>query len=327
MNKALGMIYGLALGDALGAPVEFLSLRVIREIYGLAGIQELPEPALFTDDTQMTLALAEALVASGDQDLEAIMAAVAKEFVAWLHSPESDRAPGASCLYGAQRLAAGVPWRESGKPDSKGCGAAMRVAPIGYLYRDDLPKLRQVAAATALCTHNHPAAVLGATAAAFLVKLALDGRPPEEFLPALKAEAQAQVPDFDLALQRLEQALQMPAPEAALHHIGQGWVAEEAVLAALYCFLQNPGDYLATIRMAANTSGDSDSLACIAGGLSGAYLGMAALPPGWVARIEKSAYLADLARRLAAAGEKLRRGGPGKPGGSPVNPPDSGDRK
>ena len=132
MEQVLGMIYGLALGDALGAPVEFWELKGIRERYGPNGIQELPTPALFTDDTQMTLAVAEALVAAGHQDLGAIMAAISQEFVAWLRSPENDRSPGGSCLYGARQLEAGVPWWKSGKPNSKGCGAAMRVAPIGY---------------------------------------------------------------------------------------------------------------------------------------------------------------------------------------------------
>jgi ADP-ribosylglycohydrolase len=260
----------------------------------------LPAPALFTDDTQMTLAVAEALIAAGHQDLGAIMAAISQEFVAWLHSPENNRSPGGSCLYGARQLEAGVPWWKSGKPNSKGCGAAMRVAPIGFFYQHDLPKLRQVAAASALATHHHPAAQLGAAAAAFLVKLALDGIPPEEMLPALELETHGQVQDFDQALDRLEAALEMTSPEAALAYIGEGWVAEEAVLLALYCFTKSPDDFLATIRRGANTQGDSDSIACIAGGISGAYLGIRALPPEWVERIEKSPHLADVAHRLAA---------------------------
>ena len=300
MEQVLGMMYGLALGDALGSPVEFWELKGIRERYGPDGIQELPAPALFTDDTQMTLAVAEALIAAGHQDLGAIMAAISQEFVAWLHSPENDRSPGGSCLYGARQLEAGVPWWKSGKPNSKGCGAAMRVAPIGFFYQHDLPKLRQVAAASALATHHHPAAQLGAVAAAFLVKLALDGIPPEEMLPALELETHGQVQDFDQALARLEAALEMTSPDAALAHIGEGWVAEEAVLMALYCFCKSPDDFLTTIRRGANTQGDSDSIACIAGGISGAYLGIRALPPEWVERIEKSPYLADVAHRLAA---------------------------
>jgi ADP-ribosylglycohydrolase len=305
MDHVLGMVYGIALGDALGWPAEPLSLEQIRRKYGPQGIQELPEPALFTDDTQMTLAVAEALIDAGDRDLEGLMAAVSRRFVDWLHNPESYRAPGASCLYGARQLERGIPWREAGKLNSKGCGAAMRVAPIGYLYQHDLPRLREVAAATALATHRHPAAELGAVGAAYLVKLALDQVPPADFLWLLKAETQGLVPDFDQALSRLEQGLEMSDPADALPHIGEGWVAEEAVLVSLYCFLKHPRDYLAAIRLAANTSGDSDSLAGITGGISGAYLGIQALPPAWVERIEKSAYLADVARRLAVKKAQL----------------------
>jgi ADP-ribosylglycohydrolase len=165
MDQVLGMIYGVALGDALGAPVEFWELKGIRERYGPAGILELPAPAWFTDDIQMTLAVAEALIDAGNQDLGAIMAAVSREFVAWSHAPELDQgAPGGACLYGAHQLEAGVPWWKSGKPNSKGCGAAMRVAPVGYLYQHHLAKLRQVAAATALATHHHPVAQVAAVA-------------------------------------------------------------------------------------------------------------------------------------------------------------------
>lgn len=301
MEQVLGMVYGLALGDALGAPVEFWELKGIRERYGPDGIQELPAPALFSDDTQMTLAVAEALIAAGHQDLGGIMEAISQEFVAWLRSPENDRSPGGACLYGARQLEAGVPWWKSGKPNSKGCGAAMRVAPIGFLYQHDLAKLRQVAAASALITHHHPAAQLGAVAAAFLAKLALDRVAPEEMLPALELETHGQVREFDQTLARLEEGLDMASPDAALAHIGEGWVAEEAVMLALYCFLKSPDDFLTTIRRGANTQGDSDSIACIAGGLSGAYLGLGALPAAWVARLEKTDYLADVAQRLAAA--------------------------
>jgi ADP-ribosylglycohydrolase len=300
MEQVLGMFYGLALGDALGAPVEFWDLKGIQERYGVGGIQEPPDPALFTDDTQMTLAVAEALIAAGHEDLGAIMSALSREFVAWLHSPENNRSPGGSCLYGARQLEAGVPWWRSGKPNSKGCGAAMRVAPIGYLYQHELSKLRRVAAASAMTTHHHPTAQLGAVAAAFLVKLALDRLPPEDLLPALKLEIHGQSMDFDQALARLDEALEMTSPDAALNHIGEGWVVEEAVLMALYCFLQSPDDFPATIRRGANTQGDSDSIASIAGGLSGAYLGIGALPAAWMARLEKSDYLADVAQRLAA---------------------------
>jgi ADP-ribosylglycohydrolase len=110
----------------------------------------------------------------------------------------------------------------------------MRVAPIGYLYQHDLPKLRQVAAASALATHHHPAAQLGAVAAAFLVKLALDRISPEDMLPALELENHSQAQDFDQTL--------VPGRgpgddlNVSWNHIGEGWVAEEAVLMAFIVF-------------------------------------------------------------------------------------------
>ena len=104
MDQVLGMLFGIALGDALGWPAEPLNLDQIKVRFGPQGIQELPEPALFTDDTQMTLAVAEALIDAGDQDLEGLLAAVSRRFVEWLHNPESSRGPGASCLYGARQL-------------------------------------------------------------------------------------------------------------------------------------------------------------------------------------------------------------------------------
>jgi ADP-ribosylglycohydrolase len=303
VEQALGMVYGLALGDALGWPVEFKSLREIHATHGSMGILELPEPALFTDDTQMTLAVAEALIEAGHQDLETFMATVCREFVAWLNSPENTRAPGKTCLEGCRQLEAGVPWRQSGKAGSKGCGAVMRVAPIGYFYQHDVSRLKEAAAATAISTHNHPTALVAAQAAAFLVKLALDQILPGFFLPRLKEEFQGQDQDFDQALGRLEHALRLIDLPVALAHIGPGWVADEAVLAGLYCFLMFPYDFRSAIRLAANTDGDSDSIACIAGSISGAYRGLSGLPQDWVKRLEKSAYLEDVGQRLAQTRE------------------------
>ncbi len=88
--------------------------------------------------------------------------------------------------------------------------------------------------------------------------------------------------------------------------LGEGWVGEEAVALALYCFLRYPEDYENVVIRGANTNGDSDSIACIGGSISGAYLGINAIPQRWVKRIEKADYLADLAERLAAKKEAIK---------------------
>src|SRR5688572_16232851 len=138
-TQAEAILFGLALGDALGYPTEFLRLNEgIRPRYGYQGIQEPPDPALYTDDTQMTIALTEGLLDAGlDADLDAQMNAVAKRFIEWKDSPENNRAPGNTCLIGVRRYESGISWRESGVAGSKGCGSAMRVATIGYFYQHD----------------------------------------------------------------------------------------------------------------------------------------------------------------------------------------------
>ena len=100
LEKVKGIIYGLAIGDALGAPTEFMSLDSIKAKYGSQGIRDFSAPALFTDDTQMSIAVAEALIRAGEPDIDSIMAAVRDEFIRWYHSPENNRAPGRTCLTG-----------------------------------------------------------------------------------------------------------------------------------------------------------------------------------------------------------------------------------
>ncbi|MBN1105481.1 MAG: ADP-ribosylglycohydrolase family protein, partial [Deltaproteobacteria bacterium] len=185
LDRTKGVIYGLAIGDALGAPTEFLTLDRIKATYGQGGIRDIPDPALFTDDTQMSIAIAEALIRAGEKDIDAIMEAVREEFIQWYHSPENNRAPGGTCLKGVANMETGTHWSKSGVARSKGCGSAMRSAPIGYLYQHDPDKLMEVAHATGICTHGHPAADAACIGAAYLVKLALDGVKPENMLQDL----------------------------------------------------------------------------------------------------------------------------------------------
>ncbi|NWF67627.1 MAG: ADP-ribosylglycohydrolase family protein [Chloroflexi bacterium] len=300
--EAQAIVFGLALGDALGWPTEFLKLHQIKARYGAAGIQQPPDPALFTDDTQMTIALTEGLLDAGvNAPLDTQMQAVSRRFIAWMHSPENDRAPGATCMAGVRRLESGMAWQEAGIVESKGCGSAMRVATIGYLYRQDSARLRAVAAASSALTHRHPAAVAAAVGAAYLVQLALNGSAPDEYLRRVLEFTDGMSDEFDMALYRVGHCLHWGSEEAALDHIGQGWTGDEAVALALYCVLRYPNDYAACVRRAANSNGDSDSIACIAGGIVGARLGLEAIPESWRARCEKGAYLAELARRMAAA--------------------------
>lgn len=296
------ILYGLALGDSLGKPTEFESINRIKALYGEDGIQELPDPALYTDDTQMTLALTEGLLDAGlDADIDTQMNAVGKRFVEWSHSPQNNRAPGLTCMKGVRRYDRGIPWRESGVVDSKGCGSAMRVATIGYLYQHDEDQLRRVALNSGIITHGHPTAIAASIGAAYLIKLALDDVPIEQWMANLIAFTDGLSDEFHQAILRVEHVLSWEDEVSALNHIGQGWVGEEAVALALYCVLKYPDNYLACIRRGANSDGDSDSIASISGGIMGAKLGLEAIPNDWRKRCENADYIDDIAHRMAKA--------------------------
>ena len=118
--------------------------------------------------------------------------------------------------------------------------------------------------------------------------------------------AAAECDELGRALLRVGHVLGWGDELAAMQHIGEGWVAEEAVALALYCVMRYPEDYVGAVRRGANSSGDSDSVACIAGGISGALLGLEAIPAEWIARCENRTYLADLSERLAVKRDTLQ---------------------
>jgi ADP-ribosylglycohydrolase len=303
-DRARAMLFGLALGDSLGWPVEFMGRPEILANYGRAGIQAPPDPALYTDDTQMSAAVAEALVEAGERDLDVLMGAVARNFIGWKRDPTTpQRAPGATSIRGVNALERGAPWREAGVRDSKGGGACMRVAPVGYFYQYEPGRLQSVARAQGVLTHRHPTSDAACMAAAYLVKLALEAVDPADYPQRVLKFVGGLAPEFDQAIERVPEVLAWADEEAALNHIGPtrggGWIAEEAVAMALYCVMRYPTDYVAAVRLGANISGDSDSVASIAGGILGARLGTSALPAEWIARLENRPYLQDLAERLA----------------------------
>ena len=233
------------------------------------------------------------------------MGELGRRFVEWYFGPENNRAPGEATGIGCTNLRDGLPWRTAGKEGSKGCGANMRVAPIG-LYFDDLDLVADVASDQALLTHRHPAASEGSAAAALLVALARRGETPEAAHAEVMKRCAGRSPDFDAVFSRVPASVSKPPGEVLVtlgktpHALGEGWVAEEAVASALYCWWRHPKDFRACVLEGANTDGDSDSIACIAGGIVGAVVGIEGIPAEWARAVEKSETLHDLGRRLAA---------------------------
>src|SRR5690348_126588 len=168
MRRASGCLFGLAFGDALGAATEFLSVDEILARFPPHGPEQIEgDPARVTDDTQMALAVGEALMqAARPYTPDALERRLRQTFVAWLRSPENNRAPGTTCLRACAGLEKGLPWQEATVISSKGCGANMRVAPVGLLPggKQGMPESTRAAIAQfqAAMTHGHPTALAAA---------------------------------------------------------------------------------------------------------------------------------------------------------------------
>ena len=319
VNAGRSMMTGLALGDALGWPTEFKNMRDIRSLFGERGIQEPPDPAIITDDTQMTIAVGRAIANHAHADVAVLMERMAQEFVEWGFSKDNNRAPGLSCMGGVRNLAKGIAWDSSGGLDSKGCGSAMRVAPIGFVYHDDLQRLRAVAIASSLPTHRHPSAIASAVGAAYLVKLALDRVHPLEMPARLASFVEGMSSQFDATLAKMNSVLAMEDEVSAMNIIGAGWLGYEAVPLALYCVIKYPDSWVDTVRRGANFEGDSDSIASIAGGIQALRLGPDSIPSEWLARLERREELEQLGAQLAAVKVSTEK----KADGAPELPPTS----
>ncbi|MGC4890693.1 ADP-ribosylglycohydrolase family protein [Micromonospora sp. DT227] len=326
-RRAAGSLFGLAYGDALGKPTEFLTVTEIVRRYGPAGPRELEgDPALVTDDTQMALAVAWALHDAPAYTAEAVEPLLRQRFLDWAASPENNRAPGMTCLRACAELSRGTRWQQATVAGSKGCGANMRVTPVGLLDVD-LDTLAGLAQLQAGLTHGHPTGLAASELTAYAVRLLRDGAA----LPALpgllteRAREQRTVyrgewlgdlwqrpgvtdpvefiargwDDCLRVLGRLEAALARPDDGGDPCRLtGEGWIAEEALATALLCALRHPDEPVAALARGATTAGDSDSIAALAGAFLGAAYGMAAWPAGWSARIEYADQLTALADPL-----------------------------
>ncbi|MEW6002749.1 MAG: ADP-ribosylglycohydrolase family protein [Nitrospirota bacterium] len=306
-----GSLIGQSLGDALGFVVEGFSSeackRYVEDVLktGKAGyIGYWPFPfGQYSDDSQLARELLESYVSCKKFDpsnyagrIKAIF--LERRIVGW----------GQATRAAAIRLIEGISWEESGTPPpSAGNGSAMRAAPIGLFFFDDPELLIQAAHDQGRITHKDPRCSAGAVAISGAVALALKERSikPDSFISTLTDWTGRIEPVFASELKKLTEWLLMP-PERASSFISKagidpdyldedGWkgispFVISSVLWSLYSFLRTPDDYWETICSAIEVGGDVDTTAAMAGAISGAYLGLQAIP-------------SDLARFLTDRGQ------------------------
>ena len=334
-EKFRGCLLGGAIGDALGAPVEFMRRSQILHTFGDQGITDFT-PAYgklgaVTDDTQMMAFTAEGLlrayVRSRTRGFCHPPSVIEKAYYRWLYTQEhsyidfadehvdgwlirhpelfSQRAPGVTCLNALRS--------RHGRNKSKGCGGVMRVAPVGLMYYsllsdnnvdESLKNSFQIACEAAAITHGHPTGQLASGAFSSIVFLLLYGKTlleAIEIVLAMLSEQDNASETINAINHSVQLAKSSTDPVTAISSLGEGWVAEEALAIGLYCALTASNFQDGVIR-AVNHDGDSDSTGLIAGHLLGITYGLKAIPEHWLQKLELRGMLEELADDLATVG-------------------------
>jgi ADP-ribosylglycohydrolase len=319
----IGCLLGQALGDALGFVVEARPPAVAGQYVeqylraGRAG--ELAHPDFpfgqYSDDTQLARELLVSYADAGGWSPEAYAGRLAALF-----AQGRDVGAGPGTRAGAMRLLGGAHWSRSGTPPPyAGNGSAMRAAPLGLLFGEDSRSMVEATVEQSLMTHLDPRCSAGALAVAGAVSLAVKRAPirNEEFLGALSALAAPADQSVAEAIRGLGQWAHLAPVDAArrLHdeRLDPSYTDEwrgisafvtPSVVWSLYAFLHAPDDYWANVCTAIGVGGDTDTMAAIAGAISGARVGPGALPAGLVQRLNDRGgwgrdALIELARRAA----------------------------
>jgi poly(ADP-ribose) glycohydrolase ARH3 len=296
-DRFRGCLLGLAVGDALGGRFEAQSAEAIRSRFPNAqALIAYPDDELwYTDDTQMTIGVAEALIADGEIVEERLCRMFAANYVPSRGYGRGARAVLEAMEEGRDYVAVAESYFPGG---SYGNGAAMRVAPVGLLFRDEPEQLREQARLSAIPTHRHP---LGIEGAQLLATAIADASHTEQF-------EQGAFFDELVAACIADEYRQRVGPAAAIQDmsgipsLGNGIEALQSVPTALASFALTPDSYEDTIGNVILLGGDTDTLAAMAGALSGAYVGAARLPTILVSHLERSPkgydYLLGLADSL-----------------------------
>jgi ADP-ribosyl-[dinitrogen reductase] hydrolase len=279
-DRALGAYLGLAVGDALGATVEFMTpgeivatYRIHREVVGGGWLRL--RPGQVTDDTQMSLALGGALLARGGWDLRA----VAEAFAAWMRSRPVDI--GHTCRRGIRRYLLEGSLSAPPATDSAGNGAAMRNLPVAFATLGDPEALVECSLAQAHVTHHHPLSDAATLTLGRMTQSLLRGGSIADCRRLADALA-ARHPEFGFA----------PWPGRTTGYIVD---TVQTVFDAFFRATSFEGCLVDVV----NRGGDADTTGALAGQLAGARYGLQAIPARWLRRVDARV---NVAIRIQTAG-------------------------
>ena len=299
-SKFLGAMIGSALGDAIGE----LAFMFPREELLRSELDRLSE-IRYTDDTAMALGLAESIINKGRIDERHLGKTFSDNFE---REPWRGYASGPPTVF-YQVKETGITYSKAaqdlfGGKGSLGNGAAMRIVPVGLFFHNS-PDLYDHACASAKVTHAHPVGMDGAAVQAYAVAGAVKLKPDEEFPldPSLKALVDfARTTEIREKMRLVQQSIGRGiSPKAAADLIGRTVAVQESMPFAVYSFFRHAQSFEDCILCAIMNGGDRDTLGAMAGAISGAYLGIEAIPQFWRRKLENLTYIERLASRLAEA--------------------------
>jgi len=293
-DRARAAFVGLAVGDALGSTVEFMTAGEIAAQYGVhrevvgGGWLHL-KPGRVTDDTEMSLCIARALDAQGAWSLRAI----ADRFAAWMRSSPID--VGSTCRKGIRRYLLEGTLQGPPNDGDAGNGAAMRMVPVALASLGDPPLLEKRALEQARLTHHHPLSDAASVLVGRLVQLGCLGLSLRRLRQAAD-EAAAREPKFSFEPYRGQ---------------ASGYVVD-TLQTVLHAFFATRG-FEECLVAVVNRGGDADTTGAIAGAIAGAYYGPGEIPRRWLKKLDRSlvAELRALADRMVEL-SPLSRGEPAR---------------
>lgn len=304
-DRFKGCLLGAAIGDALGMPTEYLRKEYLDKFYN-GKIADFENPlsdspcrhlkaGQYTDDTQQTMILANSLIKNHGFDMKDF----AKDIGEWGWKCKSEkgynRFGGGTSISAALEIYAGKDPIETGV-NSPSCGAAMRIAPIGLFYNKNNKRLKDYSIDASRITHKNLIAIDSAVMVSLIIASLINKKDP------ISSAAFANKNGIEYNLKKnVEHVIENSKtnPDEVAKFIGASENAIETVPMAIHCFLHSPEDYEKTVINAANlVPGDTDSIACIAGAISGAYNGIEGIPKKFLERVESKDELEKIARNL-----------------------------
>jgi poly(ADP-ribose) glycohydrolase ARH3 len=300
-DKFRGAILGCFLGDAFGSGFE--GMDPDRAGFHIGNLSKTFTRS-YTDDTDMTLALAESLIQCGKIDPEDI----AKQFSL---CSDLTRGYAIGTIKAVLALRAGLKWHQVGRMvfenGSFGNGAAMRVSPVGLFYHHDLDALQEAAIKQANVTHVHPLGQWGAVMQACSTGLAVIQNPKgplkrDEVIVHLREVLWRGPIEYLRALNRIEDMLSQGKKlqvREVVQYLGNGVEAHFSVPSACYVAIAYSPDFCDAVRAAISLGGDTDTIAGMVGAIVGAHVGEKGLPAEWIEQLEEGPRGRSFAKGLA----------------------------